>query len=154
MSKEKLKKEFTKTLKNVYSLRESLEKKKDKMIDLSSDLFYKETKLTRENALCYNNINNIARNLTELTIRNSVLHNRENELITDTFNASLTSKLLVKNLQEDSTAPNWKKNAYNKKFDKLNKDILFNITILDTEYFKLENLYNRLKANKISINSQ
>ncbi len=152
-SKEKLKKDFTKTLKTVYKLKSSLEKKKTQMYKLGKTIYdNNETTFTRENAKLFVDIvPKMTNNLAELTVKNKILLDREKKLFTDTMLNTLNSKLIVKNLQEDATVKNWKKNDYTKKFNSLNDSILLNISLLDLEFTKLEHLYDILKKRKISI---
>ena len=152
-SKETLKKEFNKSKKRIISLKKSLENKNEKMIDLSADLFYRETKLTRDNASRYNNIKETARNLTNTIVKNQLFYYNQHELINETVNTSLTGKLLIKNLQEDKKVSDTKKKSFSRKFDTLNDDMIYKLTILDLEYAKLQDIYERLKAKSKSSSS-
>ena len=154
-SKEKLKKDFIKTFKNVNSLTNTLASKKKKMYTLGKKIYdTKTTILTPENSNRFVvTVPKMCNDLAELTVKNKTLLEREKQLFLDTMLYSLNSRLIIKNLQEDSKAKDWKKTVYSRKFDTLNDSILLNISLLDLEFTKLQKLHQQIEKRKISIKS-
>lgn len=137
MSKEKLKKDFTKTLKSIYSLRYSLEKKGQQLNKHLRNIHAEDI------AKVYNNTKNLAEDLAYLSVKNKLFYRRETNLLVDTLDSTLKMKLATNLLNTDTQKI--------KQYENLNNSILLNIILLDLEYTKLENIHNRLKAKKISV---
>ena len=148
-SKEKIINDYSKTVKNIIVLKSGIHTKKTQMYTLSKNILDNTKLKIPQNNQIYKTLPSTATRLTNHMITNNLLRISARDFLKDSILSTLSSKLVVKFLNDDKLVTSDQKKKYTKDFNKLNDSILFDMSLLDLEFSKLQQLDLLRKKYKI-----